>query len=271
MPEVPVNGVRLYYEEHGQGDPILCIHGTSSSAMVWRPAAIDELATLGRVICYDRRGCTRSERPAPYETSVAQHAEDAMGLLQALDAVPAVLIGRSYGGETAVELALRHPRTVRALVLLEAALLTLDKEAMVWAGELRAAVEAAAARDVSSVAETFLRRVLSDEQWESFRDPVRQMFVDNSPAILAEFRGPWLEATEADLARIQVPTLLVAGEASPPAFRRVTERMAASIPDSRTVLVGGGHFIDPGEPDVLKFVDEILGQRARLPPLPKEW
>ena len=259
MPEVLVNDVRLYYEEHGEGDPILCIHGTSSSAMVWRPAAIDELATFGRVICYDRRGCTRSARPVPYETSVAQHAEDAMGLLQTLDAVPAIVIGRSYGGETAVDLALRYPESVRALVLLEAALLTLDEEAMVWTEGLRAAVEEAAVRDVSSVAEVFLRRVLGDEAWESFPDRLRQMFVDNSPAILAEFRGPWLEATAADLARIEVPTLLVAGEGSPPAFRRVTERMAAAIPDSRTVLVGGGHFIDPGEPDVLKFVGELLG------------
>ena len=260
MAEIHVNGVRLYYEEHGDGDPILVIHGTSSSAMVWRPAAIDELSKLGRVILYDRRGCTRSERPDPYETSVVQHAEDAAALLEALRAVPAVVIGRSYGGETAIELALRHPASVRALVLLEAASLTLDEEAMAWAEELRAAVEEAAARDVASVAETFLRRVLGDEPWESFPPSLRQMFVDNSPAILAEFRGPWLEATEADLARIQVPTLLVAGEASPPAFRRVTERMAASIPDSRTTLVGGGHFIDPGEPDVLKFVGEILGR-----------
>src|SRR5205823_6603190 len=47
------------------GRPILCIHGTSSSAMVWRPAAIEELAMLGRVICYHRRGCTRSERADP--------------------------------------------------------------------------------------------------------------------------------------------------------------------------------------------------------------
>jgi pimeloyl-ACP methyl ester carboxylesterase len=69
-----------------------------------------------------------------------------------------------------------------------------------------------------------------------------------------------IEATEADLARIDVPTLLVAGEGSPPAFRRVTERMAAAIPDSRTMLVGGGHFIDPGEPDVLKFVSQVLGR-----------
>jgi len=256
--EVRVNGVRLYYEEHGRGDPILCIHGTSSSAMVWRSAAIDELSRLGRVILYDRRGCTRSERPDPYETSVVQHAEDAAALLEALDAVPAVVIGRSYGGETAIELALRHPESVRALVLLEAALLTLDGEAMAWAEELRAAVEEAAARDGASVAETFLRRVLGDEQWESFPPSLKQMFVDNSPAILAEFRGPWLEATAAELARIDVPTLLVAGEGSPPAFRRVTERMAAAIPGSRTILVGGGHFIDPGEPEVLTFVGEVL-------------
>src|SRR5438105_7435743 len=250
MGEVHVNGVRLYYEEHGQGEPILCIHGTSSSALVWRPAAIDELSRLGRVIVYDRRGCTRSERPDPYETSVVQHAEDASGLLQVLGAVPAVVIGRSYGGETAVELALRHPASVRALVLLEAALLSLDREAMQRAEELRAAVEDAAARDVSSVAETFLRRVLGDEQSESFPDQLRQMFVNNSPAILAEFRGPWLEATTTDLARIEVRTLLVASEGSPPAFRRVTERMATAIPNSRTVLVSGRHFIDPGEPDV---------------------
>ena len=260
MGEVHVNGVRLYCEEHGQGEPILCIHGTSSSALVWRPAAIAELSRLGRLIVYDRRGCTRSERPDPYETSVVQHAEDAAALLEALRAVPAVVIGRSYGGETAIELALRHPASVRALVLLEAASLTLDEEALAWAEDLRAAVEEAAARDMDSVAEIFLRRVLGNEQWESFPDPARQMFVDNSPAILAEFRGPWLEATVADLARIDVPTLLVAGEGSPPAFRRVTERMGAVIPNSRTILVGGGHFIDPGEPEVLKFVGEVLGR-----------
>jgi len=260
MAEVHVNGVRLYYEEHGRGDPILCIHGTSSSAMVWRPAAIDELSALGRVILYDRRGCTRSERPDPYETSVIQHAEDAAALLLALDAVPALVIGRSYGGETAIELTLKYPDRVRALVLLEAASLTLDHEAMEWAHEVRAAVEEAAARDVSAVAETFLRRVVGDEGWEAFPHQLRQMFVDNSPAVLAEFRGPWLQATAGDLARIRLPTLLVAGEGSPPALRRVTERMAAAIPDSRSILVGGGHFIDPGEPDVLRFVGEALGR-----------
>src|SRR5215211_2796444 len=107
MPELQVNGVRLYYEEHGQGPPILCVHGTGGSTLTWA-AAVPELARLGRVILYDRRGCTRSQRPDPYDkTSVAEHTDDAAALLEALGAAPAAVIGRSYGGEVATDLALR--------------------------------------------------------------------------------------------------------------------------------------------------------------------
>jgi pimeloyl-ACP methyl ester carboxylesterase len=84
------------------------------------------------------------------------------------------------------------------------------------------------------------------------------MFTDNSPAILAELRGPALQRTASDLARIDVPTLLVAAEESPPMFRRVTKLMSAAIPRSTMVHVPGGHLIDPGESDVLAFVTEIL-------------
>ncbi len=109
----------IHHEEHGHGDPILCIHGTGSSALVWSDA-VRELARIGRVIAYDRRGCTRSERPEPYErTNVAEHAEDAAALLRELDAAPAIVIGRSYGGTVALELACRYPDLVRALVVLE--------------------------------------------------------------------------------------------------------------------------------------------------------
>src|ERR671923_619489 len=111
MPELQVNGVRLYYEAHGSGPPILCVHGAGSSALMWE-AAVPRLARLGRVIAYDRRGCTRSQRPVPYDrTSVAEHADDAAALLVALAAAPAVVIGRSYGGAVATDLALRHPGT----------------------------------------------------------------------------------------------------------------------------------------------------------------
>jgi esterase len=258
MPEFRVNGVRLYHEEHGTGEPILCIHGTSSSAMLWRRAAVDSLAELGRVIIYDRRGCTRSERPEPYETSVSQQSDDAAALLEALDAHPAVLIGRSYGGAVALDVALRYPRLVRALALLEPGDVTLDGEAGEDDVGLAQALEEAAARDVSSVAETLLRRVLGDSTWESLPGGLQRMFSDNSPAILAEMRGGGLEVSSADLARIGIPVLVVAGAESPASFRRFAERLAGALPGSCYALVGGGHLIDPGSPDVIGFVGEVL-------------
>jgi pimeloyl-ACP methyl ester carboxylesterase len=66
VPEVRVNDVTLYFEEHGTGEPILCIHGTGSSSALWVEAAA-ELATRGRTILYDRRGFSRSERPEPFD------------------------------------------------------------------------------------------------------------------------------------------------------------------------------------------------------------
>ena len=119
MAVATVNGVRLYYEERGTGIPILGIHGAGSSAIFWQDAA-ERLSALGRVIVYDRRGCSRSERPEPYETtSVREHAIDARELLRTLDAAPAVLIGRSLGATIALDVALGHPESVLGLALLE--------------------------------------------------------------------------------------------------------------------------------------------------------
>lgn len=65
MPEIQLPAIRLHYEEHGSGTPILLIHGTGTDADIWGSAP-DELASIGRVIAYDRRGCTRSQRPESY-------------------------------------------------------------------------------------------------------------------------------------------------------------------------------------------------------------
>jgi pimeloyl-ACP methyl ester carboxylesterase len=143
-------------------------------------------------------------------------------------------------------------------VLLEAASLSLDPDARVWEQDLVRRVEEAAARDPSSVAETFLRVVLRDEGWSSLPRRAREMFRDNAPAILAELRGGSLEATAEDLGRISVPTLLLTGEDSPATFGRVTERMAVAIPNARVERVAGSHLIDPADPSVLEFVRSVL-------------
>jgi pimeloyl-ACP methyl ester carboxylesterase len=183
VPEVCANGVSLYYEEHGTGEPLLLIHGTSGSAAVWGPD-IGELARRGRTIVYDRRGCTRSERPEPYATSVHEQADDAAALIDALAAAPAVIIGRSYGGETAIDVALRHPDRVRALVLLEASVLSLSDSATHWAEAAKQRVYAAAERDMSTVAETLAadrrgRRSLGELSGGCEADVHRQRPSDN--------------------------------------------------------------------------------------------
>jgi esterase len=258
MGELQVNNVRLYHEEHGQGPPILCVHGTGGSALMWA-AAVPELAGLGRVIVYDRRGCTRSQRPDPYDkTTVAEHADDAAALLAVLGAAPAVVVGRSYGGGVAIDLALRYPECVRALVLLEAAIPSLSAEAIAWEESLRQRVLAAAADEVTTtVGETFIRAVLGDAAWEGFPVPIRQMFADNGPAILAEINGGFLQVDQAALATVDKPTLLVVAAHSPVAFRQVTDAMAAAMPNSRTFIVQGGHLINPADPAVLSFLQEL--------------
>ena len=260
--EVRANGVTLYYEEHGSGAAIVCIHGTSGSAAIWAEAAT-ELAKRGRTITYDRRGCFRSERPEPYVTNVHEQADDAGEVIDALAAAPAIVVGRSYGGEIAIDLALRYPDRVRGLVLLEASLLSLSEGAVRWADEVKQETYAAADVDMDTVAEKFLRRVLGDATWEGFPDPAKQMFTGNGPAIVAELRGGagFLDISGEQLSTLSQPTLIVAGTNSPPAFAEVTNRMAEAMPSAKVEWVEGGHLVNAAHPAVIGFVDEVLGRR----------
>ena len=173
---------------------LLCIHGTGSSSALWLDAA-RELAKRGRAILYDRRGFSRRERPEPFVTTVRQQADDAAALLDGLRAAPAVVMGRSQGGEIAVDLALRYPDRVRALVLMEGGGLALSAGLRQWIAALDAEIFAAAETDVDKVGETLVRGVAGDEGWEALPEPVRAIFTANSPAIVAEERGGLLDVT----------------------------------------------------------------------------
>jgi esterase len=258
VPELTVNGVSLYYEDHGTGDPIVCLHGTGSSAAFWIDAA-RVLATRGRVIVYDRRGFSRSERPEPYATNVHEQADDAAGLIGALDAAPAVVIGRSYGGAVAIDLALRYPDRIRALALLEGDAPSLSAEATAWLDALAQDVYAAEERDEASVAETVIAAVAGGEAWSSLPEEARDIFTANGPAIVAELRGGFPEVDVEQLATIDRPTLLVAAtESLQPGYGEVTGRMAEAMPSASVAWVEGGHLIDPAHPVVLDFLDDVM-------------
>ena len=184
-------------------------------------------------------------------------------LIDALGGAPAIVIGRSQGGEIAVDLALRYPDRVRALALLEGGGLSISPMMTRWLADVDAQVFAAAEADVGTVGETLLRAVLGEGAWEATPEPVQRIFTENGPAIVAEERGGLLDITAADLATIEQPALLIGATDSPPAFAEAIGLVAAAMPAARVQWVDGGHLVNPAHPAVLSFVDEVLAGAGR--------
>jgi len=262
---ITVNGLELYFEEYGDGIPILGIHGTPRSPQLWTDAA-KELAQLGRCIIYDRRGFSRSARPEPLAAvDLTDHVEDAAGVLEALEAAPAVVIGRSTGGLIALELAYRHPDKVAVLVLLEPAVYTLDPEISGEADRIRRQVLDVASQDPTRVAETAVRASHGDRFWDALPPDVKEHFSEASPAVLAEIRGRGLDLSEEpriftahELAAVGQPALLVSAQDSPPVLQRVNNRLAQALPHVETALIPGGQLIDPAHPVVMQYVQRFV-------------
>lgn len=112
-----VRGERIAWYERGSGPPLLMAIGTGSTMAEWDPALLALLARERRVIVFDYPGVGRSSRPHTRRTSFAGLADTSAGLLRALGVERADVLGWSMGGFVAQQLAIRHPRTVRRLVL----------------------------------------------------------------------------------------------------------------------------------------------------------
>jgi 3-oxoadipate enol-lactonase len=116
VPFVQANDLNLYFERAGAGERLLFISGTGSDLRN-RPSIFDgPLAKAFDLLAYDQRGLGQSEKPDhPY--SMADYADDAAALMASQGWEDALVVGVSFGGMVAQELALRHPGRVRRLVL----------------------------------------------------------------------------------------------------------------------------------------------------------
>jgi pimeloyl-ACP methyl ester carboxylesterase len=235
----------LYYEELGEGVPILLIHPAGSTASTWG-GAVEQLAGLGRAITYDRRGYARSAGD-PVQ-SVPTHTTDAAAILVSLAEAPAVVVGTSAGAAIAVDLAVRHPELVRVVVAHE----------FPWrytrhvpaASQVTALVKigsyALAGRKAKAV-ETLLRSAYSyrdgGSAWDAFPEEWRQAARDNAEAALADFRNSiGVYPSARDLAMVRVPVVCSYGARSPRNMSRLVRALASAIPGARTrEIEGAGH------------------------------
>jgi pimeloyl-ACP methyl ester carboxylesterase len=119
MPTAELNGINLYYEDHGAGFPVVLMHGFASTSQMWR-GQIDALTPRYRLITLDMRGHGDTDSPqAQEEYSEAKVVGDLSALLGRLGIEQAVIGGHSLGGYMALAFNLAHPEMVRAMMLID--------------------------------------------------------------------------------------------------------------------------------------------------------
>ena len=238
---VKARGSSFYYEEQGEGQPILLIPPSGSTASTWGTLPRD-LAGAGRVIAYDRRGYTRSG--GEVIRTAAEHTRDAAAILDALEARPTVLVGTSAGATIALDLAVRRPDLVRAVVVHEAAwqalrhpdasgLVALAKvQWLAWRGRY------------AQAAETLLRWVYAyrdgGSAWDAFPEQWRQTARENGRSVVADLKSTMGGyPSPQDLATITAPVVCTYGSRSRSYMRAVTRSLAHAIPAASVREIGG--------------------------------
>ena len=268
MPTLQASGVRLSYEEAGQGPALCLIHAFPVGRGMWAPQ-IPAFARRVRVIAYDCRGFGRSEAPTePTRYSQALSVGDARALLAALGARPAALCGLSMGGNIALNLALSDPESVRALVLCDTGAGSEDP----------AAFRARCEEYAETAAQGMDAFVAAVGRWSTFDDfarrgpaeatLLRSLALAQPPhgiALTARFtlapRAP-VYALEARLRALTPPTLVVCGEEDDACIQS-SRFLADTIPGARLWMVpGASHFPNLDYPDlfnerVLAFLGEV--------------
>lgn len=111
-----IGDLNLWVDDQGAGTPVLFISGLGYSHWCWRET-VAALSSRFRTVTFDNRGTGQSDAPDG-EFSIAQFAADAAGVLRALGAAPAHVVGHSMGGYIALTLAASEPSLIRSLVLI---------------------------------------------------------------------------------------------------------------------------------------------------------
>ena len=265
MPFIQTETLQLYFEQAGQGPDLLVVSGTGSD-LRQKPNIMDSpLTSHFRVTSFDQRGLGQSDKPQDGYT-MAAYAEDAAALMDALNIQKAHVLGISFGGMVAQELAIRHGNRIEHLALWCTAaggdggasyplheLADLDDEARLHAmlklNDTRIDEAAIAAHpDMLEAARqrTDLSAYMHEPNWAEGR--------------AGQLAARAMHDCWSRLDRIACPTLLMGGQHDGIAPPAVMQAMATQIPDARLQFYDGGHLFMLQDaavfPDVIGFFQE---------------
>ena len=226
--------------------PVLLLHGTlSTSAQLDRLATA--LAAAGDITVHaiDRRGSGTSRLADPRTLDVVVHVDDLVAYLDARRIAKAVVVGVSFGGVVALELAARHPERVIAVAAYEPPYgLLAEGESLAWFRRLGDDT-AAAHRDggPAAAAELFLRAVAGDAAWDRLPERARRSLAREGDGALADVSLTGLDPD--GLARIAAPVLVLTGGASQSFYLPLAQALVARIGGARLITLPGATHTTP--------------------------
>jgi pimeloyl-ACP methyl ester carboxylesterase len=218
----PVNGIHMYYAVYGAGAPVLLIHGGLGHADLWANQ-VKDLMKDHTVIVADSRGHGRSSRNAE-AYSYDLMASDYVALLDYLKVDKVALVGWSDGGIIGLDIAMKHPERLSKLFA-HAANVTVD-------GLEPTVMENKTFNDyIARMGEAYPKMSKTPGEFDAFVEQISQMWAS---------QPNW---SDAELAKITVPTAIVLGDHDEAITRAHTEHMAQVIPGAKLVILkDASHF-----------------------------
>jgi pimeloyl-ACP methyl ester carboxylesterase len=263
------DGVRIYYEEHGRGDPLLLAYGIGGNAGMWEPN-VAALSARHRLILWEPRGHARSDSPEePTRVTFGHWVLDLRDLLDHFGLERAVVGGLSLGGGIAARFTLAHPDRARALVVIDsssAAGLPLSVENLVMRARsieitLKGGMDAMAEFAIESNPNVSGRLKLDPKAREEVFAMYRMLTpIGYANALRALLQMDYITDR---LHEISVPTLLVCGDEDPSLgpMRVMQERIKQA---GFALLSPAGHFANRDQPEAFnRVVTEFLSGLPR--------
>ena len=265
MPKEKVNDIEMYYEVHGEGEPLILIMGYGATSQDWSPEIIEGFSKHYQTIIFDNRG-TGQTTTSNKKNTIKQMADDIAGLLDSLNIEGTHVLGISLGGMIAQEFALSHQNRVKKLVLCST---YAGGDTRVVSQESRKIV--ALIRDppkdvpLEDIVKKFMRLNLTPEYIEQNLEEVIPMGLKYMERTRSGTRQDQWESimafdTSARLGQLHVPTLIVAGEEDIWVLPENSRIMNEKIPDSRLIMYPDtAHLLSESKDQFVKDVVGFLG------------